>query len=110
MDAQLLYLDARSQTEILLEISVYYRLNLFRFFRELESNISSGAQAHQAKQRRVEFRHSQFAIYAAHENYAQDQGPRHHLEAVKANALAAAQDVLDESPGDGCGQWGRGVR
>ena len=59
-------------------------VNASRLFRKLETDIRAGTDAHQAEQRRAEFRHRQTVVDRRQENNTEHNRPGENLKAMEA--------------------------
>jgi hypothetical protein len=62
-------------------------------FRELESDIRAGADAHESQQSGAEFRHGQIIINRRDEQNSQHNRPGKNLKTMKAVSAAVAENV-----------------
>src|SRR6266487_4821316 len=71
--------------------------------RELEADISTGADSEQTKQCRAELRHGQFIVNTCDKHYSQDKCPDKDLKAVKTDQVVFREQVIHHSfPGRPC--------
>src|SRR6266446_11004013 len=62
--------------------------------RELEADISAGADSEQTKQRSAELRHRQFIVNICDKHYSQDKCPDKDLEAMKTDQVVFREQVI----------------
>src|SRR5437764_8299956 len=71
--------------------------------RELEADISTGANSEQTKQRCAELRHRQLIVNICDKHYSQDKCPDKDLEAVKTDQVVFSEQIIHHPlPGRPC--------
>src|SRR6266853_2567423 len=83
---------------------------LLGFLGKLEADVRPRAETHQSEQGRIEVWHGQVAINAASEDQAEDERPYDHLETVKGDSFAVAQNIFQEPFGDCRGRRHESIR
>src|SRR5207245_8763410 len=65
--------------------------------RKLKPDVSTGADAHQAEQRRAELRHAEIVVDGRHEDDSQHDRPGKNLKAMEAVSAAVPQNVAKQA-------------